>query len=171
MTNTVKISMAAMVSVIVVCLTIMLGGVGSANMVTPAESSNPVFLTTVVRFDKTSTGVACVAGSGSKPAPYIYHNSSHYTVGFTDVNVLANGDLELLADTNRPVGATLVGGDESMVRLGIFAGPSGGGIRTVYRFTYMSANGPVGIRADDPKLCGNGNNFWFLTVQNVPEAS
>jgi hypothetical protein len=114
-------------------------------------------LTACVRFDRrTEDGLT---------VPRILENTSHYAVGLHDPTVDEEGRLVLHADAARAVGAIHVSSDESLTRLGVFGGGSGGSQAVVITLYQMTPDGPVQIRADSEDLFGAGNNLWVSVHQ------
>ncbi|RZS39232.1 hypothetical protein EV193_104448 [Herbihabitans rhizosphaerae] len=94
--------------------------------------------------------------------PAIYQNSTHLCTGATSVAVEPDGDLVIRSGTRGPVISMTVEEDETLVRRGILAGPSGGGSETVVRFFSTRTGEPV--RADADVLKGTYSNIWVTWV-------
>ena len=97
------------------------------------------------------------------PSVYLHTNPAHYTVGVTAVEVdRKTGDLILYRTPARGerIGVCIVDEDETVSRLGIMAGCTGGAERSVIRLT--DKNGKR-VRADDERF-GLRANVWVLFV-------
>ncbi len=105
----------------------------------------------VIRFDERDPEGVTV--------PRIHANESHYCVGVTSLAVNpVNGDLEVRSNTPGPIVSLSVSPDESLTKLGISCGGSGGGGITRIR-CYDREGDPV--RADSKEIYGQYNNLWL----------
>jgi hypothetical protein len=127
----------------------------------PQDAPAGEVIATPIRFDRKPGGKEC---NGKRLAiPYIHHDGSHYASGILRVYVDKQGWLAVESSGDRAVSYVGMNSDESMARLGITAGASGGGRLTriaLYR------NGRF-LRADSPTLCVNGLNGWFFAIQRT----
>lgn len=156
-------------SAIVVLLSMLM----ALSFVVPAQAASTqadcvgdiCILTAIVRVDQ--------CDSAGKAKPYILRNSSHDPAGLeVDATPFdASGNIRLRADQNRPVLSTMVSPDESLTRIGVDAGISGGGTLSLVVLTRFTSNGPQALRADDPWLCGSGRNFWITIIQRNIDAT
>lgn len=128
--------MTRTLAVIVTALALLIGAAVGATSVTyfqPASASSTdrlVHKGCVIRFDeKSSTGRSVV--------PRIHANSTHMAVGCTDVRAdwsrASSGDLVITNDGPSTIMDIQVTEDETLTRLGISCGPSGGGVVTRIR--------------------------------------
>jgi hypothetical protein len=114
-------------------------------------------LTACVRFDsRTEDGLT---------RPRILEDRNHYAVGLHNPAVDASGHLVLKTGADRPVGAVHVSSDESLTRLGVFGGGSGGSAQVVISLYEMTADGPAAVRADSALLFGDTHNLWVSVHQ------
>lgn len=117
-----------------------------------ARVNNPILTRgCVIRFDeKTSSGA-------TKPTRHM--NSSHYCVGINrEPQVEADGDLVLHMDGGEPIVSIMVSPDESLTKLGIDCGASGGTGQTTIRCYDRTGRF---VRADSPQMFGALNNLWI----------
>jgi hypothetical protein len=97
--------------------------------------------------------------------PYIHENETHANVGVKSVRVDGNGDLEI--KTICPPGAKIMdlraGADESIVGVGVAAGPSGGLGTVIVKFY-----------RDEGRVRANWSGFtpyaniWFSGIFFIP---
>jgi hypothetical protein len=128
----------------------------------PRDAPEAQVVATPIRFDRKPGGKEC--NGGRLAIPYIHHDHIHYATGIERVYVDRAGWLVVEASGNRVVSYVGMVADETMARLGVTAGASGGGRVTkvaLYR------NGRF-LRADSPTLCVNGLNGWYLGIQRDP---
>lgn len=103
----------------------------------------------VVRFDERD--------ADGKTVPRIHANEAHYCVGVTHL-AIEEGDLVAYSNTEGPIVSLAVSPDESLAKLGITCGGSGGGHRTAIRCYDREG---VKIDADSPQMYGTYNNLWL----------
>jgi len=96
--------------------------------------------------------------------PYALDNSAHHNTGAQSLTVEADGDLYIVQKVQAPIVSMTAAQDETMARLGITAGASGGAGVTIVRFY---RNGAF-VRADDPILQTPNLNLWMQWVNDVP---
>ena len=103
----------------------------------------------VVRFDERD--------AAGKTVPRIHANQAHYCVGVTRL-AIEKGDLVAYSNTQGPIVSLAVSPDESLTKLGITCGGTGGGYRTAIRCYDREG---VKIDADSPRMYGTYNNLWL----------
>lgn len=100
--------------------------------------------------------------------PYIHENDSHANVGIASVGMSSSGDLTVTAP--RPAGAQIIAataaGDETLARLGIMCGVSGG----VSQSNVLCYRDGSKIRAN-ASIYGNFGNIWYTQVMFVPDGA
>ncbi|MGD7788539.1 hypothetical protein ACQCX2_09470 [Propionibacteriaceae bacterium Y1700] len=132
---------------------ITLGGVVGAaaeNYMRPADSENPIAVAgCVIRFDERE---------GTKTIPRIHANQSHMCVGVTDVEVNEDGDLVVNSDKQGAIVSLVVSPDETMSKMGLSCGGSGGiGHTTVRCYDRTGKH----VRADGPDIYNPWGNLWL----------
>lgn len=95
--------------------------------------------------------------------PYALNNSAHHNIGAQSLSVEADGDLRIVQKVQAPIVSMTAAQDETMARLGITAGASGGDEVTIIRFY---RNGAF-VHADDPILQTPNLNLWMTWVNDV----
>ncbi|MCR6706542.1 MAG: hypothetical protein NVV66_18265 [Cellulomonas sp.] len=111
----------------------------------------------------TSTAIARLG-----PTPYLHTNAVHVSVGIEGIELDANGNLVVRREY--PQGAQIAfcvaEEDESLAKLGVQAGCSGGSaVTTIYLY-----RGGVRVRADDP-MFGPNANLWLMWLSFIPPAA
>lgn len=100
-----------------------------------------------------------------KGGPYIHTNDSHANVGIESVGVNSSGDLTIVAP--RPSGAQIIAataaGDETLARLGIMCGVSGG----VSSSTVQCYRDGSRVNARS-SIYGDFGNIWYTQVMFIP---
>ena len=96
---------------------------------------------------------------------YALDNSTHAVVGITDITLLNNCTLRLTTDWVAPekIMSAIVDEDETVSRLGVQAGISGGG---QYATVYLYKNGQQ-VCANDP-MFGTVGNLWVQITGIIP---
>ena len=96
---------------------------------------------------------------------YLHENSSHIAVGIEEIYVdNTRGTLVIRRESSNPVVSVSTDVDESLARIGVTVGLSGGG-KTSHIYFYKDGKQKWLSKASDyAEICGEYHNVWFLIV-------
>lgn len=99
--------------------------------------------------------------------PYIHTNASHAALNITGMQVRANGDLVINRSVQKGdrIVACIAEEDETLVRLGVQVGCSGGGRQSVLQF-YRDGK-RISAKSS---IFGTTSNVWFQVTSFVPKS-
>lgn len=92
----------------------------------------------------------------------------HVSVGYTEVECLSNGQLEVRYEPLAAVASAWVSPDETLTRRGILAGASVGLTYSRILFTRVTDAGPVAVSCASSTLRGDVANVWLGLVGVAP---
>ena len=93
------------------------------------------------------------------PSWYIHTNDTHAAVNIEGMSIDADGDLVVRVSGARKIVACIAEEDETISRLGIQVGCSGGQPTAILQFWKDGDK----VRADS-SILGSNSNIWFLTA-------
>lgn len=115
--------------------------------------------------DLTTFAVGCVVRWDSSGQPYVLENSSHAnTAGCYDLAIEPDGDF-VVSHIGGDVSTIICEPDESLIRMNLECGGSGGGVKTTFRFQDVYNN--QSVRGDDSRLRCTYCNVWLGWIKAV----
>lgn len=98
---------------------------------------------------------------------YLHTNETHHSVGIESVFINAGGDLEIKRYSGSKVVTTSITPDETIARLGITFGLSGGGTRSVLQaYNRQGKRLNLNVPEDYAQVASPTANIWALFVNS-----